>query len=126
MFWGLISRKYGRHTSLFWEKDWETIIAGSYASIILPRVEEILRGYPELQFQQDNAKGHSATFTQQVLRIIGITPLFWPTNSPDLNPIETIWNENGGFSIRTLPGSTPILPSITESGARGLGIDYTR
>ncbi|XMA19887.1 hypothetical protein WAI453_012678 [Rhynchosporium graminicola] len=92
MFWGSISGKYGRHRGLFWEKDWETINEGSYSGIIVPVVQEILEQYPELLFQQDNAKGHSSKYTKSVLEAIGITPIFWPANSPDLNPIETIWD----------------------------------
>ena len=93
MFWGSISGKYGRHQGLFWEKDWETIKEGSYSGIIVPIVQEILRRYPELSFQQDNAKGHSSKYTKSVLAAIGSTPIFWPANSPDLNPIETIWDQ---------------------------------
>jgi hypothetical protein len=103
MFWGSISGKYGRHTGLFWEKHWEKINAGSYSGIIIPRVEEILREYPELRFQQDNAKGHAAKFTQKVFRAIGITPIFWPANSPDLNPIETVWDEMKDYIEKHYP-----------------------
>ena len=92
MFWGSISGKYGRHRGLFWEKDWETINEGSYSGIIIPIVQEILQQYPELSFQQDNAKGHASLYTMSVLKAIGITPIVWPANSPDLNPIETIWD----------------------------------
>jgi transposase len=93
MFWGSISGKYGRHKGRFWEKDWETINEGSYAGIIIPLVQEILQQYPELQFQQDNAKGHASAFVASVLDAINIRPMVWPPNSPDLNPIETLWDE---------------------------------
>jgi hypothetical protein len=93
MFWGAISGKYGRHKGLFWEKDWENINEGSYSGIIIPLVQEILQQYPELQFQQDNAKGHAASFTMSVFNALGIEPIYWPPNSPDLNPIETLWDE---------------------------------
>ncbi|PQE34086.1 transposable element tc1 protein [Rutstroemia sp. NJR-2017a WRK4] len=92
MFWGAISGKYGRHKGIFWEKDWETINEGSYSGIIIPLVDEILQQYPELVFQQDNAPGHSSAFTCSVLERAQIKVIYWPANSPDLNPIETIWN----------------------------------
>ena len=90
MFWGSISRKYGRHKGLFWEKDWETINEGSYSRIIIPIVDDILRQYPELQFQQDNAKGHASTFTKSVIAAVGLRVIEWPPCSPDLSLIETI------------------------------------
>lgn len=63
----------------------------------------ILQEYPDLQFQQDNAKGHSASFTKSVFEALGIKPIFWPANSPDLNPIETIWDLLKNYIERNYP-----------------------
>ena len=73
MFWGSISGKYGKHQGLFWEKDWETINKGSYSGIIIPIVQEILQQYPELQFQQDNAKGHASKLQSWFLRLLELS-----------------------------------------------------
>ena len=41
---------------------------------------------------QDNAPGHAAKATITELLERGIPAIPWPANSPDLNPIEVIWN----------------------------------
>lgn len=93
MFWSSISGRYGRHRGLFWEKDWETINEGSYAGIVIPVVDEILQQYPDLCFQQDNAKGHSSAFVKSVFEAAGILYIDWPPASPGLSPIETVWDD---------------------------------
>ncbi|CZT06994.1 uncharacterized protein RAG0_12571 [Rhynchosporium agropyri] len=67
-------------------------LVGSYSGIIIPVVQEVLQQYPELQFQQDNTKGHISKYVKSVFEAIGITSIFWPANSPGLNPIETLWD----------------------------------
>jgi len=93
MFWGSISGRYGRHRGLFWEKEWETINEGSYSGIIIPIVDDILRQYPDLYFQQDHAPGHTSAFTRSVIAAAGLRIIEWPPFSPDLNPIETLWDD---------------------------------
>jgi transposase len=92
MFWGCISGRYGKGIGIFWEKSWGKINKESYSERIIPRLCEYLQAYPGLQFQQDNGPGHAAKYTREQFKEHGIFPIFWPPFSPDLNPIETIWN----------------------------------
>ena len=41
---------------------------------------------------QDGASGHAAGATQNVFQERGVSLIFWPPFSPDLNPIETVWD----------------------------------
>ena len=44
-------------------------------------------------FQQDNVRFHTTPETITLLHEQGITFLEWPAWSPDLNPIENLWND---------------------------------
>jgi transposase len=45
-----------------------------------------------LTFQQDNAKAHKTAPVMEYLENWGYEVLNWPPQSPDLSPIENIWN----------------------------------
>lgn len=92
MFWGCFSG-VSKGPCLFWEKEWKSINKESYCERIVPLVHGWLRLNPSLVFMQDGAPGHSAAYTQAELEERGIHPIFWPAFSPDLNPIEAVWNK---------------------------------
>lgn len=65
-------------------------------------IEEILQehvlpyvgfmGYEEFILMQDNARPHAARCVDDYLSELGITKFEWPARSPDMNPIEHVWD----------------------------------
>jgi transposase len=54
---------------------------------------DLERDLGDIRFQHDGAASHRAKSTEAWLKQHGITLLFHPASSPDLNPIERIWYE---------------------------------
>lgn len=92
MFWGCFSGLYGKGPGIFWEKGWGSINKDTYCAHTVPIIHGWIRMHPELKLMQDNAPGHAAICTQQELKSRCVDMIFWPAFSPDLNPIETVWN----------------------------------
>ena len=120
MFWGCFSgNKKGPH--LFWEKEWKSINKERYCERIVPLVDGWIRMNPHLRFMQDQGPSHSAALTAQELQERGIYPIFWPAFSPDLNPIEAVWNQMKDFIERNhpdLPGGKQRTPDQLRSIVR--------
>ena len=63
--------------------------------IVQPVLLPFLRHGHASIFQQDNARPHVARHTMNFLTANNVNVLDWPARSPDISPIEHLWNHLG-------------------------------
>lgn len=103
MFWGCFSGRAGKGPGLFWEKDWGSINGETYCQHTVPIIDGWLRMHPGHVFMQDNAPGHASKDTLEEFTDRHIIVITWPPFSPDLNPIETVWNKMKDYISHNCP-----------------------
>jgi hypothetical protein len=90
--WGCICAGGLGHAELYVD----SLNARKYQSILaLNLVSSAHQFWPRGQwwYQQDNASPHTANTSQGWFHNHGIDLIDWPAWSPDLNPIENLWND---------------------------------
>ncbi|GBN96913.1 hypothetical protein AVEN_125716-1 [Araneus ventricosus] len=87
-----------------------------YRDVILEQHVRLFRGAlgAEFLFMDDNTRPHRANIADECLQSEDITRMDWPAYSPDLNPIEHVWDMLGRQISARQPPPT-CLPELRRA-----------
>jgi len=78
--------------------------------VLQTHVVPFFHAHPDVRIlQQDNARPHAARLTREFLEEAEIHVMPWPAYSPDLNPIEHLWDALGRRVAERAPTTRPQL-----------------
>jgi transposase len=80
----------------------------------------------ELIFQQDHDPNHTAYIIDDFLEQNGIEKLPWPAQSPDLNPIEHLWDEMERRMRAKCPKNKNEMKKLFVETWNNIGSDVTK
>lgn len=125
MIWGCMSAR-GRGSIAFIPKG-ESINSKRFVDIIRERVPRTMAIHQSELFQLDNAPCHSSRYTKQWLQDNNIRVLSWPSNSPDISPIENLWKELKAKVARYSPQSEQqLIEAIKRVWTSDISRDYCK
>jgi transposase len=75
-------------------------------------------------FQQDNDPKHTSRATRAYMDWLGLDPEEWPSQSPDLNPIENLWSYLDWRLRDRHCGSLEELWAALQEGWNSIPVDY--
>ena len=71
--------------------------------VLQPEILSLFQATPHAIFQQDNARPHLARIVQTFFQRRRVSLLPWPVLSPNMSPIEHVWDMVGRRLIRHSP-----------------------